>query len=431
MTMQFSEMYVKTAIDANNNKFWKVELDSTFAVHVVNGRIGTAGLVQPPKPFPNHAKADQYIQRKIREKLRDDYVKFESLTSAAKSPASLGRMALEMAASEQIRTQHPQVVSDLVKRLVQANVHAILDNTELKYDEHTGVFQTPLGIVTQDSIRKARDLLMKIGKHVAGEDFDSDEIKALLAKYLMLIPQKVGRKLVVKQVIPDAEAVAKQNGLLDDLEASIAQVAELRKQQVVGDDAVAPSVPNIFNCAIDVVEDPQILAEIERFYNATRQRMHASYDLGIKRVFAVTIDHMDAAYEGGGKSVGNVQRLWHGTRPGNVLSILKNGLVIPPESAGHSCGRAFGDGCYFSDQSTKSLNYALGLQHRTRENQVFMFLADVAMGKSFIPRHSDSMLHLAGHDSVFAKGGQSGVINNEMIIFKTDKSAIRFLVEFH
>lgn len=430
MTMQFSEMYVKTEVDLNSNKFWKVEKDENATVHVVNGRIGGAGQVQEPKKFPNHAKADQYIQRKIREKLRDDYVKFESLTSAAKSPANLGRMALEMAASEQIRTQHPQTVSDLVKRLVQANVHAILDNTDLKYDEHTGVFQTPLGIVTQDSIHKARDLLMRIGKHVAGEDFESDEVKALLAKYLMLIPQKVGRKLAVKQVIPDGEAVEKQNGLLDDLEASIAQVDELRKQQVASD-GTAPSVPNIFNCAIDVVEDRQILAEIERFYNATRQRMHASYDLGIKRVFAVSVDHMDAAFEGGGKSVGNVQRLWHGTRPGNVLSILKNGLVIPPEVKGHSCGRAYGDGVYFSDQSTKSLNYALGLQHGRRERQVFMFLADVAMGKSFIPRHSDTQLHLAGHDSVFAKGGHSGVINNEMIIFKTEKSAIRFLVEFH
>jgi len=423
------EKYVKTDVDCNSNKWWQYAIKDDFSVHVVNGRVGGKGQVQEPKPFATRAQAERYIQSKIREKMRDGYLKFDSLNSGAK-PSSMGRMALEMAASEQIRTQSPHIVSDLIKRLVEANVHAIVDSTELKYDDHTGVFQTPLGIVTQESIQKARSYLFKISKHVASEDFESEEIKSLLAQYLMLIPQKVGRKLVVKQVIPDSEAIGKQSGLLDDLEASIAQVEALRKQQAAGQgDAI--EAPKIFNCEIDLVEDSRILEEIERLFTSTRQSMHASYSMNIKQVFAVKIDHMDSAYEGAGKLVGNIMRLWHGTRPGNILSILKNGLIIPKEVRGHTCGRAYGDGAYFSDQSTKSLNYAMGLQHRTRERQVFMFLADVAMGNYFTPRRSDPDLHLAGHDSVFAKGGQSGVINNEMIIFKTEQSTIKFLVEFH
>lgn len=423
------ENYIKTDIDGNNNKFWRWAISAAGVVHVENGRVGGKGQVQTPKPFASKAQANRYVQSKIREKTRDGYVKFESLTSGS-SQTNMSRMALEMAASEQIRTQSPHIVSDLIKRLVEANVHAIVDSTELKYDDHTGVFQTPLGIVTQESIQKARSYLFKISKHVASEDFESEEIKSLLAQYLMLIPQKVGRKLVVKQVIPDTEAIGKQSGLLDDLEASIAQVDALRKQQAANQGDVVDA-PKIFNCEINLVEDKGIVDEIDRFYRSTMQRIHDSFGMKIKQVFAIKIDHMDSAYESGGKSVGNVMRLWHGTRPGNILSILKSGFVIPKGLESHCCGHAYGLGCYFSDQSTKSLNYAIGRQHSTREKQVFMFLADVAMGKSFTPRRSDQNLHLAGHDSVFAKGGQSGVINNEMIIFKTEQSTIKFLVEFH
>ena len=61
----------------------------------------------------------------------------------------------------------------------------------------------------------------------------------------------------------------------------------------------------------------------------------------------------------GGVTVGNVQELWHGTRAGNLLSILRAGFTIPPANAPHVTGRMFGNGVYFSDQSTKSLNYRL------------------------------------------------------------------------
>ncbi|MGG2383099.1 hypothetical protein, partial [Salmonella enterica] len=79
-----------------------------------------------------------------------------------------------------------------------------------------------------------------------------------------------------------------------------------------------------------------------------------------------------------GKKVGNIKELWHGTRVGNVLSIMKGGFVIPPSNASHVTGRMFGNGVYFSDQSTKSLNYAYGCapgQKGGIEKSTFMFLS--------------------------------------------------------
>lgn len=423
------EMLVKADVGVNSNKWWECSLNEDFSCQVVNGRIGGSGQNQPIKKFTSEEAANRFIDSKVREKIKGGYKPFQGVAQT-NSKAGLSRLALEMAASEQIRTKHKDIVSDLIKRLVQANVHSILKNTDLSYDEDTGLFQTPLGIVTLASIAEARTLLDKLSVCIEAKDFDSDDVKSLLASYLMLIPQKVGRKLSVAGVLPDGESIQKQNGILDDLEASIAQVEELRKKKASGDSEAKIEIEKIFNCEINVVEDSAVIKKITDFYNATRQKMHASYGLRIKSIYEVNIDAMTEAFEKGGRKLGNIKFLWHGTRPGNVLSILKSGFYIPPSNSPLTTGRMFGNGTYYSDQSTKSLNYATGWWSGAKEKEVFMFIADVAMGKEFVPKGPSQNLPPPGYDSTYAIGGKSGVANNEFIVYKLDQAKISYLVEF-
>jgi poly [ADP-ribose] polymerase len=58
-----------------------------------------------------------------------------------------------------------------------------------------------------------------------------------------------------------------------------------------------------------------------------------------------------------------------------------------------------------------------------------MFLADVAMGKPYYPTSSCRSLP-SGYNSMFAKAGQSGVLNNEMIVYNLFQASLKFLVEF-
>ena len=141
---------------------------------------------------------------------------------------------------------------------------------------------------------------------------------------------------------------------------------------------------------------------------------------------------MARAFEAEGKKVGNVKELWHGTRTANLLSILKAGFQIPAANASHVNGRMFGNGVYFSDQSTKSLNYAYGWWQGKVEDTCYMFLCDVAMGKTYTPKlwSPGEALPKAGTDSTFARGALSGVANNEMIVYRTEQILPRFLVEF-
>ncbi|MFK4132193.1 WGR domain-containing protein [Pseudomonas luteola] len=424
------ESYVMVDIDGNNNKFWTFEVHDDFTVHVTNGRMDGSGQKQKPKAFNTEYHAIAYAETKIREKLRKGYVPFEGVTNGGSSTSSVSHMDLEMAASRQIRTRNRSQIESLVRFLIEKNVHSILSKTDLSYDSDTGLFKTPMGIVTLSAIMKARVLLGKLSDHMAKQDFTSSEVKRHLADYMMLIPQGAGRKLTVQAIIPDEDAINRQNGILDDLESSIEQLEDLRKKKAIaeGKDIAEQKV---FSCEINLCEDEKVISEIQRFYESTRKTMHhLAYRFSIKRVYEVKIDDQDAAFEKDGRSIGNIQRLWHGTRPGNVLSILKNGFVIPPSKAGHVTGRLFGDGVYASDQSTKSLNYACGFWGGGYEPNCFMFLADFAMGRSYCPKKTYEDLPKDGYDSTYVKGGTCGVLNNEMIVYKPSQSVIRYLVEF-
>ena len=96
-------------------------------------------------------------------------------------------------------------------------------------------------------------------------------------------------------------------------------------------------------------------------------------------------------------------------------------------------GRMYGDGVYFSDQSTKSLNYATGSapgQYGGGSQRKFMLVNDVAMGKPYMATRSFSGGCPRGYDSTFAKAGSSGVRNNEMIVYRTSQVRPTYLCEF-
>lgn len=432
MSIKHSITMIKTNVNANNNKFWKAEVHEDNSFHVVNGRVGTKGQTQPPKYFHSYDAVMVEFNKKKREKIRKEYVEFDGISDGSSgSDLSKNKKALEITAMEQIRTKSdPVIIKDLVKMLVQKNIHSILSRTDLKYDDDTGLFKTPLGFVTRESIEKARKLLLDIYPFIKSSDFDDYKAKELIGSYLQLIPQKVGSKLSVENVLPNTNAIKSQNSILDDLEVSIEQVEAGALNNKKDDEVKAES--NVFNAELTLVNDQSVIDEINNFYLKTVKRNHECHRLKIKRVFEVAIDSMTEAYDKEGHKVGNIKRLWHGTRIGNVLSILKSGMIIPPSNEGHVTGRMFGNGLYFSDISTKSLNYSYGYwDGGSRDNTCMMFLCDVAMGKEFHPSRSNRWsLPRNGFDSTFALGGKAGVMNNEMIVYKTSQAIPRYLVEF-
>ncbi len=432
MSIVKSVMMVMANIDGNNNKFWTAEIHDDYSVHVRNGRIGSEGQTQPIKRFGSLGQAESFFESKKNEKAKKGYTIFEGITQNSTDVKVVQKDSLSALASREIRTlSSKELIAQFIDKLAKANIHNILQHTDLKYDEGSGLFKTPVGFVTRDTLTEARKILIDIGEYVSKDDYDNADLKVLVNRYLMLIPQKVGSKLTIRSVFPSQDSLTNHNSILDGLESSIEQLEDLAKKVPEADDTIASIVKPTFNCEITLVTDNKVIDEIKRMYDATRKTMHAAHVLNVSRVFEVTIDSMETGFQEHGKKLGNIQRLWHGTRVGNILSILKSGLFIPPSNASYVCGRMFGNGLYFSDQSTKSLNYAYGYwDGGRRDSTCYMFLFDVAMGKSHTPRGPSSALPVPGSDSTFAEANRSGVQNNEMIVYDPRQAAPRYLVEF-
>jgi len=275
-------------------------------------------------------------------------------------------------------------------------------------------------VVGQSNIDEARVILSEIKPHVGQNTEDGN---ALAAKFMMLIPQNIGRnRPTLSAICRNDSKFDSLNSILDSLQASL----DMLNTPKDTDDSKELD----FGVVVSQMLESKEIERIKKLYNKTRQSKHSCYNLTVDKVWSVEHKGMDAAYKSK-ESLGNVMELWHGTRVANVLSILSKGMNIPPASSSHCTGRMFGNGVYFSDQSTKSLNYAYGYWDRNKsDSNCFMFLFDVIMGKSYEPdRSGRSGLPKKGYDSTFAKAGSS-VMNNEMIVYDVAQCKPKYLVEF-
>jgi poly [ADP-ribose] polymerase len=174
--------------------------------------------------------------------------------------------------------------------------------------------------------------------------------------------------------------------------------------------------------------------QINALYRATRNANHQQVSgLQLKRIYRVEMPQMKTAFEAKAAKIANVREdLWHGTRSSNLLSILKNGLIIPPSSAGHCTGRMFGNGIYSSLQSSKALNYATDFWNRSggSNQRTFMFLCAAALGKTYKPKSSFSSRPPAGFDSAWIEAGSAGVMNHECVVYDTAQFNLQYLCEF-
>ncbi len=415
-----------TTSESNSNKFhkWIKQSDGQW-LHSW-GRVGDAGSSQ----LDPEAK----MQKKLKESLRKGYKQIEVAADAGSGTVNgpaITKQDVRQKAIDEI-AGGDNGLKDLVAMLVDRNTRDITSTTTLKVNTSTGLFQTDGGvIVTRQVVDDARDLLGKIKVTLNGPTIRSKSAEnaadQLACEYLMRIPTNIGRnRPTFENVFPDKPSVDKQEQILDALLGSLDM---LSKPQPQAKDEPKVEVKRTWNVSLKPTDNDE-LKRIDKYFRSTFQSMHAAAQAGLKpkRAWTLTISHMNENFDKDGAKVGNVKELWHGTRVGNLLSILSRGLIIPPWA---DAGRMFGDGIYFSDQSTKSLNYAYGYWGGGRkDNTCYMLLNDVAMGKPYIPKSSGSWKKAPdGCDSTFARAGEV-VHNNEMIVYRASQCRVTRLVEF-
>lgn len=426
MTKRY-KMLIKTDGAQNNNKFYELKLEDDDQVIARYGRVGATGVTES-KGY-GEATFDKVLREKTSKK--KGYSEVDIVTSGEESKKTVMTGNIAEIAKRDITANNPELAK-LIDKLAQINRHQLLEASGGQIDIVDGQVKTPLGLVSLDAIEKAKDLLIKLESRVEKNKQDDDFI-TILQNYLQLIPQKVpARRGWHENFFPKISTFEKQNDLLEQLEASVKDSIENQKLAAASKEEVKEvvEIQKVFGYSLEILDDKATFDRINKFFKETSKSMHVSSKLKLKRVYILKNELAQTKFQKHVDKVGNVMELWHGTRAYNLLSILKTGLIIPKSNGSYTItGRMFGDGLYFSDQSTKSLNYSQGYWSGSKEDNCFMFLADVAMGKTYTPNRPTGQLP-SGYDSMFAKANQSGVMNNEMIVYNIEKANLKFLCEF-
>ena len=432
MAHQAYEMLIFTDSKENNNKFYELILQEDANTIVAKwGRVGSSGQSKV-------SSGGKYeFDRTISSKIAKGYVKSKTVSISGGTKTSDSTALAEAAKRDLIGhralDKNTALLVKLVDRLTEMNRHQIVaaSNGNIKIDE-TGLITTPLGLVTASTIDEARILLSNIEKSVARKSFSTNTYIESLENYLRLIPQKVPSKRGWGDIFfTEFSSLTAQSSLLDQLEGSL-DLYKQKEQDILKKLADGSQIAEkVFLTNLELVEDTDVFKKLEKFYNDNKNSRHISAHLKLKNVFALKNEEFEKRFTEKSKKIGNVRQLWHGTRAFNVLSIFKNGLIIPKGGNFHITGRMFGDGVYFSDQSTKSLNYSYGYWGGGKvEENCFMLVADVAMGKEYVPSSHNQNFPVKGYDSVFAQANKSGVMNNEMIVYDLAQVNLRYLCEF-
>jgi poly [ADP-ribose] polymerase len=408
-TVLASSVLSKTSLEANNNKFYVLEVHEggprQFRLFTHYGRVGSAG-VKETRDFDTQEAASDAYAKLLREKTspRKGYVLVEV------EKAAVGSEKLQVAAGKECGTK-PSVLAPEIAGFIEH----IFDESK---SELVRRIETPLGSLSKSQIERGADALREIRFAIARDH--QDKIVPLTSRYYSLVPHRLGRWTDINDVsinsIEKADTEEELLQLMRDvyhLQGDLESETD-RKYRALG-----------ANLSVVSPHDPAY-KQVERRVLDTQSARHG-FKIKVNKIFTAELPEERRRFEADGKTVGNLQGLFHGTKNCNMAGILSRGLLIAPKNAPVS-GYMFGKGIYFADQSSKSAQYSL-VWARNKRDIGYLFLADVALGKiksETAPTYREEAPR--GYHSVQGCKG-THLIHNEFIIYKTSQCTLRYIAE--
>lgn len=411
----------KTGKLLNSYKYWEAKLydDGTWSAE-----WGRVGCENPDSGTWN--ESDKTLDSVVRSKMKKGYTEQktigEGVTAQQNGGTTVKNSDLHTIARSQLLKTSSPVLDRLIKRFVDANVHKITSSTQITYNSTTGLFSTPLGIVTPDGLTEARDLLADLAPFVRKAKFGT-EADAILCKYLRIIPQNLGmRRFTTQTVIPDDNAIQKQNDLIDSLESSYQAMTSASTPK----DGMAKPVEQVFRVDLDVLSNVAERQRLNAFFENSKKHMHGYDNVRVREFFKVNIHDMTSRFLSADPKITEV---FHGSSMANCLSILKSGLKINPPSTAAIAGKMWGNGLYGAINSTKSLGYTFNRWGQGGVGDAgWLFICNFAMGKVDYPRHTCHRPS-SGCDSIWATASNTGLANDELIVYSENRVKIKYLLE--
>ncbi len=403
----------------NNNKFYQLEL-SGDTVNIEYGRVGNSPQTT------SYQGGERMFNKKLNEKLRKGYVESKVDTNITEESSNSQGNILDIA-MEQITTD--DISTKLIAKLVQQNIHNITSNTKIKYDIKTGYFKTALGIITEDGVTEAIEILNKLQSRVLNKKHTDNPTFILLnEQYFSIIPTRLSSLRDFHNLLVTEEKIESQKDICEALLQSL-QIIEAEKVKLKASTNKDKTVhEQLFEASVLELKDQTEFKRIKKYFIDSKNSRHGHSAYQVDKIYKVSLGKEEQNFR---QDLQNQMELFHGTKIANLLSILKSGLLMPKYSPGQTTGYMYGQGLYFANQSTKSLNYCDGMywNKSKSQNKIYMFIADIAMGNYQVPNSSRSNKPDKGYDSYWAKASRSGIQNDEMIVFNNNQIKLKYILE--
>ena len=428
-------------IEGNNNKFYCIEMQENpstgeFRLFTHYGRIGKTNVYEVRDNI--HGVKVTKDDKAILEKEYHSILKKKKRVSKSKSVYETVDTQKPSVGSENIRDTtvttstakskgelsiikkfSDQQIKALLRKIWEENVHSITNLTTMTVSS-SGI-SSPLGPLTLSHIERAGTVLDNVKNAYNG----GGNVADLNAQYYSMIPHPFGNHIPSDAMIDNDTKFLGEYDLLEQLRSAI-QVGGTNEEKEEKE--------------IDIPFDIRVLSEqsrtrqgLTKMYIDSRASCHRHLSgWNVSNVFE--LDHR--------QSTENYKRLderfkadefelFHGTKSCNLLSIMMNGFMIPPSTAGHVTGRLYGNGLYFASASSKALNYATGYWGglKNKHPEAYMFVAQVAMGKMYHPTRHMYNGAPDGYDSIWSKKESSSLVNDEMIVYRLDQAKITHILE--
>jgi len=445
----------KTDLSGGNNKFYQIEAhvskDKTkYRLFSCYGRVGADGVKEERVPDQNEASLLAAFESLKREKTGSSkgYREVQMAATKVGSAVNNARILSDDIKKDKVVTDGEKKketkfsihksVEKLVNRLYSEAGQAVQQQLSGSLN---ATAENPLGTLTLTQIEYGRELLQEIQQLLTDKpklkgSVNGDIIR-LSNDFYSAIPQKIAHRPKPSEGqkrLDEWLAVMALNDekKLDEKEELLGLLADV--QGMVGGFATTDIEAKYkeIGCEYTPLEkDDDRYVRVEKYTRTTRSKHHG-WQAGVENIWTVNVKGQKAKHVDSMKSVGNVQPLFHGSGPQNILGICKHGLLMRPPGV-YVTGSMFGNGLYFADKSSKSEQYAFGRYGggSGKGTTYFIFVADVALGK--IKKYQNAQTHLtkppSGYDSVQGEEGYS-LLHNEFIIYDLKQHILQYLIEF-
>ncbi|NXP52117.1 PARP3 polymerase, partial [Heliornis fulica] len=399
----------QTNINANNNKFYIIQLlehDGAYSVWSHWGRVGEVGQSKlMPSTSLEAAKKD--FEKKFWEKTKNSWVARENfvaqpgkytLIEVQPGAEQEVEVALKVDGGSEDKVRKQRVLPCTLDKATQDLVSLIFSSDMFRDAMQTmniDVKKMPLGKLSKQQIAKGFQALEELEAALREQHPRAARLEDLSSHFYTIVPHNFGRARPPPINSPDLLR-AKKDMLL--VLADIEMAQSLQAQKVKEEEEEEEEVPHpldqdyaLLCCQLSLLDTAS--REYQLIQNYVAQTGHELRILNIWQVFRDGEDERFKAHD----HLDHRRLLWHGTNVAVIAAILKGGLRIMP----HSGGRV-GKGIYFASENSKSACYV----GYTSKKIGIMFLTEVALGKPYRITCDNPTLCQPppGYDSVLACG---------------------------